>query len=145
MLFGRCIQAAIKKLGRRVAFIASGDLSHRLKPDAPAGYFPGAHKFDEEIVAAIDCCATQRIVEMDQELRRAAGECGYRSMLVAIGATQDLEWFDPDAVTTSGGTLKLQLSQFPNHNLRYRSGMLNSWNQICFKGGALEVSLSLAG
>src|SRR4051812_41293223 len=91
VLFGRCIQAAIKKLGRRVAFIASGDLSHRLKPDAPAGYFPGAHKFDEEIVAAIDCCATQRIVEMDQELRRAAGECGYRSMLVAIGATQDLD------------------------------------------------------
>jgi AmmeMemoRadiSam system protein A/AmmeMemoRadiSam system protein B len=91
VLFGRCIQAAIKKLGRRVAFIASGDLSHRLKPDAPAGYFPGAHKFDEEIVAAIDCCATQRIVEMDQELRRAAGECGYRSMLVAIGATQELD------------------------------------------------------
>ncbi|MCJ1365413.1 hypothetical protein MMC16_004534 [Acarospora aff. strigata] len=61
------------------------------------------------------------------------------------GATQDLEWYDPDAVTTSDGTLLLQLDKFPNHNLQYRSGMLNSWNQICFKGGALEVSMSLAG
>jgi hypothetical protein len=61
------------------------------------------------------------------------------------GATQDLDWYDPDAVTTFGGTLILRLDQFQNHNLKYRSGMLNSWNQICLKGGALEVSLSLAG
>ena len=89
--FGRCIGEAIQKSGRPTAFIASGDLSHRLKPDAPAGYYPAAHLFDEEVVDAIRNCATQRIVKIDQELRRAAGECGYRSMLVAIGATQELD------------------------------------------------------
>src|ERR1041385_309922 len=87
--FGRCVRAAIQKLGRRAAFIASGDLSNRLKRDAPAGYYPDAYLFDEEVVEAIRNCATQRIVEIDQELRRAAGECGYRSMLVAIGAATD--------------------------------------------------------
>ncbi|KAI9778985.1 MAG: hypothetical protein M1839_007796 [Geoglossum umbratile] len=61
------------------------------------------------------------------------------------GATQDLEWYDPDAAITSGGTLNLRLDKFSNHNLNFRSGMLNSWNQICFSGGALEVSVSLAG
>jgi beta-glucanase (GH16 family) len=61
------------------------------------------------------------------------------------GSTQDLEWYDPDAVTTSGGTLQLRLDAFPNHNLQYRSGMVNSWNQLCFKGGVFEVSVSLAG
>lgn len=61
------------------------------------------------------------------------------------GATQDLEWYDPDAVTTGGGTLQLKLDAFPNHGLQYRSGMLNSWNQTCFKGGVFEVSVSLAG
>jgi AmmeMemoRadiSam system protein A/AmmeMemoRadiSam system protein B len=89
--FGNCVRTAIEKTGRPVAFIASGDLSHRLKPDAPAGYNPAAHRFDEEVVDAIRSCATRRIVEIDQELRRTAGECGYRSMLVAIGATQDLD------------------------------------------------------
>lgn len=61
------------------------------------------------------------------------------------GATQDLEWYDPDAVTTADGTLQFRLDAFPNHNLQYRSGMLNSWNQVCFKGGVFEVSVSLAG
>ena len=61
------------------------------------------------------------------------------------GATQDLDWYDPDAVSTYDGTLILQMDAFFNHNVSYRSGMLNSWNQICFKGGALEVSVSLPG
>jgi len=89
--FGRCVSAAIEKVGRRVAFIASGDLSHRLKRGAPAGYNPEAHLFDEEVVDAIRSCATSRIVDIDQEQRRNAGECGYRSMLVAFGVAQGLD------------------------------------------------------
>jgi len=89
--FGQCIRQAIERVGRPAAFIASGDLSHRLKLEAPAGYNPQAHLFDEEVVAAIRSCATKRIVDLDPELRRMAGECGYRSMLVAIGVTQELE------------------------------------------------------
>ncbi len=84
--FGQCIHRAIEKLARPVAFIASGDLSHRLKPGAPAGYNPAAHLFDEEVVDAIRTGDPKRIVNIDQEVRRTAGECGYRSMLVAIGA-----------------------------------------------------------
>ncbi|KAJ4330480.1 beta-glucan synthesis-associated protein [Didymella glomerata] len=61
------------------------------------------------------------------------------------GATRDLEWYDPDAVTTWDGTLELRLDQFPNHGLNFRSGMLNSWNHLCFKGGIFEVSVSLPG
>jgi AmmeMemoRadiSam system protein A/AmmeMemoRadiSam system protein B len=89
--FGRCISAAIQKRGRPVAFIASGDLSHRLKPGAPAGYNSQAYLFDEEVVSAIRSGATDRIVKMDRELRRIAGECGYRSMLVAIGVAEGSE------------------------------------------------------
>ena len=89
--FGKCIRTAVDKLGRPVAFIASGDLSHRLKPEAPAGFNPQAHLFDEEVVDAIRSCATRRIVDLDPELRRMAGECGYRSMLVAIGAGEGLD------------------------------------------------------
>jgi MEMO1 family protein len=87
--FGQCISRAIEKLGRPVAFIASGDLSHRLKPDAPAGFNANAHYFDEEIVDAIHRGHTSRIVEVDQEMRRQAGECGYRSILVALGVAEE--------------------------------------------------------
>jgi beta-glucanase (GH16 family) len=60
-------------------------------------------------------------------------------------ATNDLEWYDPDAVTTKDGTLQIRIDAFRNHNLDYRSGMLQSWNKLCFKGGVLEISASLAG
>lgn len=88
--FGACIKRAVDQLGRAVAFIASGDLSHRLQPQAPAGYNPHAHVFDEEVVDALRSNAPQRIVEIDPGLRKIAGECGYRSMLVAIGASSDV-------------------------------------------------------
>jgi AmmeMemoRadiSam system protein A/AmmeMemoRadiSam system protein B len=88
--FGSCIRKAVDKVGRRVAFIASGDLSHRLKPHAPAGYNPDAQAFDDEVVDALRSNEPQRIVDIDFNLRRLAGECGFRSMLVAIGASSEL-------------------------------------------------------
>ena len=89
--FGACIKNAVDEVRRRVAFVASGDLSHRLKPHAPAGYDVDAHLFDEEVVGAIRASQPLRIPEIDHNLRKLAGECGYRSMLVAIGAAGDLE------------------------------------------------------
>lgn len=88
--FGSCIRRAIEHVGRAVAFIASGDLSHRLKPDAPAGYNPAAHAFDEQVVDAIRQNSPELIIDIDQNLRRLAGECGYRSMLVVLGAVREL-------------------------------------------------------
>lgn len=89
--FGSCIRRAAETGGRPVAFVASGDLSHRLKPGAPAGYQAEAHLFDEEVVASLRACQPERIVKIDQKLRKQAGECGYRSMLVAFGVTQGLK------------------------------------------------------
>lgn len=60
-------------------------------------------------------------------------------------ATNDLEWYDPDAITTADGALQIRLDAHRNHDLDYRSGMLQSWNKLCFKGGVMEVSASLAG
>ena len=88
--FGSCIRKAVDEVGRRVGFIASGDLSHRLKPLAPAGYNPHAHVFDEQVVDALRSNEPQKIIDIDFDLRRLAGECGFRSMLVAIGASSEL-------------------------------------------------------
>jgi AmmeMemoRadiSam system protein A len=88
--FGGCIKRAVDAVGRPVGFIASGDLSHRLAPQAPAGFNPNAHVFDEAVVAALKANDPQAIIEIDYNLRKLAGECGYRSMLVAIGASSGL-------------------------------------------------------
>ncbi|KAJ6508227.1 glycoside hydrolase family 16 protein [Mycena sanguinolenta] len=59
--------------------------------------------------------------------------------------TEDLEWYDPSAVTTRDGKLVITLSEVDNHDLNFQSGMLASWNQICFTTGYIEVSISLPG
>lgn len=58
-------------------------------------------------------------------------------------ATHDLEWYSPDASITGNGTLKLRMDAFKTHNLYYRSGMLQSWNKLCFTQGILEISANL--
>lgn len=58
----------------------------------------------------------------------------------------DLEWYDPSAITTEGGNLKITMSQEPLHDLQFQSGMLQSWNQMCFQYSYyMEVSVSLPG
>ncbi|KAJ5666729.1 hypothetical protein N7462_011138 [Penicillium macrosclerotiorum] len=61
------------------------------------------------------------------------------------GVTMDKEWYDPDAVTTNEGVLEIRFDDFKNHGLQFRSGMVQTWNKLCFKGGRLEASLSLPG
>lgn len=89
--FGECVRRAVEVTKRPAAFIASGDLSHRLKPGAPAGFDPEARRFDEQVVAALRANSPGQIPRIDQGLRRLAGECGYRSMLVALGAALGVE------------------------------------------------------
>ncbi|OOF99617.1 glycoside hydrolase family 16 protein [Aspergillus carbonarius ITEM 5010] len=69
----------------------------------------------------------------------------YQAMDFWYGVTQDLEWYDPDAVTTKDGSLEIRFDAFTNHELGYRSGMVQSWNKLCFSGGRLEASISLPG
>ena len=69
----------------------------------------------------------------------------WQGMDIWYGVTQDLEWYDPDAITTGDGTLNIRFDAFQSHNLNYRSGMLQSWNKMCFKGGYMEASISLPG
>lgn len=69
------------------------------------------------------------------------------------GVTADLEWYDPGQVTTRNGALVIRIDEGPgpgsgsggSHNLTYRSGMLQSWNQFCFTGGYIEVSVTFPG
>ncbi|MCK6506643.1 AmmeMemoRadiSam system protein A [Myxococcota bacterium] len=49
----QAIGRALAHLAGRTAVIASGDMSHRLKPGAPAGYDPEARSFDLAFVEAL--------------------------------------------------------------------------------------------
>ena len=83
--FGRVIRRAAERTGRRIVLVASGDCSHRLSREAPAGYSPRAHLFDEQLASLLDRSDYPGIAGMDEDLREDAGECGWRSFLVLGG------------------------------------------------------------
>jgi MEMO1 family protein len=85
LAFGRAIGRAAVELNRRVALVASGDLSHRLIVDGPYEYEPTAHLFDKQIVDAITLGDRNALIDIDPDLRNRAGECGYRSIVIALG------------------------------------------------------------
>jgi aromatic ring-opening dioxygenase LigB subunit len=88
LAFGRAIAKAAEAAGRRVAVVASGDLSHRLIVGGPYEFEPTAHLFDEQIVSAVARGDANGVIDIDQDLRARAGECGYRSIVIALGSVE---------------------------------------------------------
>ncbi|EKD56230.1 MAG: Extradiol ring-cleavage dioxygenase class III protein subunit B, partial [uncultured bacterium] len=70
----------------KIALIASGDLSHRLIGSVPAGFSKAGAEFDETIVDYLQNKHIREILEMDEGFVESAGECGYRSILILLGA-----------------------------------------------------------
>ena len=85
LAFGRAIAKAAEAINRRTALVASSDLSHRLIVGGPYEYEPTAHLFDEQIVDAIARGDSGSVISIDPGLRDRAGECGYRSIVIALG------------------------------------------------------------
>jgi AmmeMemoRadiSam system protein A/AmmeMemoRadiSam system protein B len=88
--YGKVLRRVADKLEKRVAIIASGDLSHRLLPGAPAGYEPMGKVFDTKLVDAIASYDVDAILNLDPDLIERAGECGLRSIIILLGALDGL-------------------------------------------------------
>ncbi len=77
--------------GRRWALLASGDLSHRLTPDAPAGYAPeDGPAFDTAVEDALRQGSPEPLLALGEDCIENAGECGYRSVMAMLGLTEKL-------------------------------------------------------
>jgi aromatic ring-opening dioxygenase LigB subunit len=89
--FGGVLQRAAAATGRKVALVASGDLSHRLEVGAPAGYDPRGKEFDQKLVQSLQDYDVEKILSMDRELVSRAGECGLRSFVILLGSLSGLK------------------------------------------------------
>lgn len=83
--FGRALKREVVMSQRRVAVIASGDLSHRLTKEAPGGFSPKAEKFDNKICELLQKHKVSDILSLNPELISEAQECGLKSFLVLLG------------------------------------------------------------
>jgi MEMO1 family protein len=83
--FGQCISKAVEKTGRRVVYIASGDLSHVMKEDGPYGFRQDGPLYDEQIMAVMGKADFAGLLEFDPDFCENAAECGHRSFVIMAG------------------------------------------------------------
>lgn len=85
LALGRAL-AGLETGGQHWALLASGDLSHRLTPEAPAGYNPEGRAFDKAVVDALAAGDPEGLIgDWPPTRLEAAGECGFRSVLTLLG------------------------------------------------------------
>lgn len=99
--FGKAIGNVVCKIDKKIAFVASGDLSHRLTPDAPAGYSSRGKEFDKKLVELIKAKDVKGILNLDPNLIEEAGECGLRSIIILFGVLDGLNW-QPEILSYEG-------------------------------------------
>src|SRR6056297_239838 len=90
--FGRLIKEAASSLNKKYAIIASGDLSHRLTKQAPAGFSPKAKEFDKKLIQLLKKKNTEGILNLDKTMIEEAAECGLRSILILLGAIANMNY-----------------------------------------------------
>lgn len=83
---GESIGKTAEKLGRRAVFIASGDLSHRLKAEGPYGYQAEGPEYDRRLMTLMGEGAFGELFDFSEDFCEKAGECGHRSFTIMAGA-----------------------------------------------------------
>lgn len=119
--YGAKLGEILRQAPEKIALIASGDLSHRLKEDGPYGFSPAGPQFDAAIQKGlVGNPAVLR--EIRPEIVEEAGECGYRSLRMALavqeGSAEILSYEGPFGV----GYLVAEL---------YRPSPLAHWARRC--------------
>lgn len=82
-----------KNKNRKIGIVASGDLSHRLTMEAPAGFSLKGAKFDEKLVQFLKNNDAEGVLNMEPALIKEAGECGYLSIIILLGVLSRVKKF----------------------------------------------------
>ncbi|MEG0070491.1 MAG: AmmeMemoRadiSam system protein B [Raoultibacter sp.] len=89
---GQTIAQVAAELDRRVVFIASGDLSHKLTKEGPYGFSEEGPVFDWEISEIFMSGKLRELLEFDNDFCEAAAECGMRSFQIMAGVLAGLQY-----------------------------------------------------
>lgn len=83
---GQIINSAVSKLGRKAVFIASGDLSQKLRPDGPFGFSAEGPVYDYKIMDICSRAAFKELFGFTEEFLEGASQCCHRQLVMMAGA-----------------------------------------------------------
>lgn len=82
---GTIINEAVEQLDRRVVYVASGDLSHKLQTYGPYGFAKEGPVYDERIMDVCSRGDFEELFGFDETFCEKAAECGHRSFVIMAG------------------------------------------------------------
>lgn len=88
--FGMLLQKAINNSNKRVVYIASGDLSHKLQTYGPYGYAKEGPEYDKQIMEVCGKAKFLELLKFKPEFLEKAAECGHRSFTIMAGTFDKL-------------------------------------------------------
>ncbi len=88
--FGRALKEALAASKKRVAIIATGDLSHALSKKSPLGMRPEGKRFDQALCHAVDTFGLSQLLSLEPGLIEMAGECAYRPCIILFGILEKM-------------------------------------------------------
>lgn len=90
--FGKNLNEIVHSSNKRVAIIASADLSHSIQTDSPAGFHPDGAKFDKKIIEMLENKNIAGIANFEKEFIKNSQTCGWSSILILLGAIQNFNY-----------------------------------------------------
>ena len=82
---GKIINDAASKLDRKIVYIASGDLSHKLQEYGPYGFAKEGPIYDQKIMDVMSNARFDELLKFDLDLLDKCAECGHRSFIMMSG------------------------------------------------------------
>lgn len=88
---GQEVGAVLRARPEKIAVIAAGDLSHRLKKKSPAGYTPKGARFDNRVIEYLseEAGGRDKLLAIDEKLSEEALEGGLKQLAIMLGIIGD--------------------------------------------------------
>lgn len=90
--FGKELKKVFIKSSSRIAVIASGNLSHSIKTESPAGYTKEGLEYDKKIIELLESHNSIGIANLNEEFIKNAHETNYYSLLLLISIIQNMNY-----------------------------------------------------
>lgn len=90
--FGEAMKDELQNSNKRIAVIASSDLSHRLDTNTPLGFSPAGLEFDKLLQESLETQNTARLLRLEPGFVNAAAPCGFRAVLMLLGICSGISY-----------------------------------------------------
>jgi len=89
--FGYALKDQIINSHKRIAVLASGDLSHALRTESPEGFHPEGALFDQTVQEAIAHSSISKLLTLKKEVVEQSYQCAYRPLLILFGLLEHVQ------------------------------------------------------